>query len=196
MQRDELGRSFLTQISEQLVSFPFDLKILQEAVAEPDLDHSIREMAAGMLLHALSPQEGTSPERYVDDVIWLRIALAQIQRAAAAGSEGAGAFCARFEDVFGTLEADLKLFESYLGPELWGWLNARLQMMSRSSLKGKRASQFIDDEAARDGLYENGLDFQTNYDVTEERVQNRLRRAEQITELLQKRHLEDSKKRG
>lgn len=196
MQRDEHGRSFLTKVSEHLVSFPFDLKILQEAVAEPDLEHSIRELAAGVLLNALSPQEGSGPERYLDDAIWLRLALKQMQAAAQAGNEGAAAFCARFEDVFGTLDGDLKLYEEFLGPELWSWLCARLPTLTRCTLKGKRAVQFVDDEAACDGLYDDGLDFQTNYDVTEEKVHNRLRRPEQIGELLQKRHLEDSKKRG
>jgi hypothetical protein len=196
MQRDEPGRSFLTKISGHLVSFPFDLKILQEAVAEPDLDRGIRELAAGVLLNALSPQEGSGPERYLDDAIWLRLALAQMAAAAQAGNEGAAAFCARFEDVFGTLDSDLKLYETFIGPELWGWLCARLPTLVRCTLKGKRAGQFVDDEAARDELYDNGLDFQTNYDVTDEKVHNRLRRPEQIAELLHKRHLEDSKKRG
>jgi hypothetical protein len=196
MQRDELGRSFLAKVSEHLVSFPFDLKILQEAVAEPDLEHGIRELAAGVLLNALSPQEGSGPERYLDDAIWLRLALSRMVAAAQAGSEGATAFCARFEDVFGTLTSDLKLYEESIGPELWSWLNARLPTLTRCTLKGKRAVQFVEDEAACDDLYDDGLDFQTNYDVTEEKVQNRLRRPEQLTEFLHKRHLEDSKKRG
>lgn len=196
MQRDESGRSFLAKVSEHLVSFPFDLKIMQEALAEPDLEHSIRELAAGVLLNALSPQEGSGPERYLDDAIWLRLALAQMQSVAQAGNEGMAAFCARFEDVFATLAGDLKLYEQFLGPELWSWLNARLPTLTRSTLKGKRAVQFVDDEAACDGLYDDGLDFQTNYDVTDEKVQNRLRRPEQIAELLHKRYLEDSKKRG
>lgn len=196
MQSTELGRNFLTRISEYLVSLPFDLKILQEAVADPDLERSVRETAANVLINALSPQEGASPERYVDDVLLLRLAFAKLQALAASGNEAASTFCARFEDVFEKVPSDLKLFESYLGPELWSWLENRLPALSRCSLKGKRPALYVDDESMWDGLYEDGLEFQTNYDVTEERVQNRLRRPEQLTELLQKRHAEDSRKRG
>ena len=195
MESVELGRNFLTKISEYLVSFPFDLKILQEVVSDGDLDRGVREIAAGVLVNALIPQDGSSPERYVDDVIWLRLALLQLHKSAL-GHEGASSFCARFEDVFASLDSDVQLFEAYLGPELWSWLSGRIGTMNRCILKGKRPPQYLDDESSWDGLYEDGLDFQTNYDVTEEKVQNRLRRPEQLIELLQKRHLEDSKKRG
>ena len=40
-------------------------------------------------------------------------------------------------------------------------------------------TQYVDDEDSWDSLYEDGLDFQTHYDVTEERVQNRPQRPEQ-----------------
>jgi hypothetical protein len=196
MQSTEVGRKFLARVSEYLVSLPFDLKILQEAVADPDLERSAREAAAGVLLNALIPQEGGSPERYVDDALWLRIALGQILKQSEQGNEGASAFSARFEEVFATLKDELKLFEEFLGPELWTWLSGKLASFSRCTLKGKRVAQYVDDETTWDSLYEDGLDFQTNYDVTEEKVQNRLRRPEQLLELLQKRHAEDSKKRG
>ncbi len=59
MQSTEIGREFLTRVSEYLVTFPFDLKILQEAITEPDLERSARELAASVLIGALSPQEGS-----------------------------------------------------------------------------------------------------------------------------------------
>lgn len=195
MQSTELGRNFLTRVSEYLVSFPFDLKILQEAIADPDLEYAVREASAGVLINALSPQEGSSPERYIDDVLWLRMSLGQILKLSQTGSDGATAFCARFEEVFSSIDADLKLFEEYLGSELWTWLGGRLAALSRCTFRGKRPAHYLEDESTWDGLYEDGLDFQTNYDVTEEKVQNRLRRPEQIPEWLQKRHAEDSKKR-
>ena len=76
MQSTEIGRGFLARVSEYLVTFPFDLKILQEAITEPDLERSARELAASVLISSLSPQEGSGPERFVDDVVLLRIALA------------------------------------------------------------------------------------------------------------------------
>jgi hypothetical protein len=195
MQPSELGRNFLARVSECLVSLPFDFKILQEAVAQPELERSVRKAAAGLLVQSLSPQDGPSPERYIDDAIWLRMALGQILAQVEQGSDAAREFCQRFDDVFATVASDLKLFESYLGPGLWSWLGARMTPPVRTLLRGKRADDYVDDEKSWDGLYEDGLDFQTNYDVTDERVQNRLRRPEQIADYLQRRFAEDSRKR-
>jgi hypothetical protein len=195
MQSSELGRNFLARVSDCLVSLPFDFKVLHEAVAEPELERSVRKAAAGVLIHALTPQDGPSPERFVDDVIWLRMALGQILAQVEQGSQPAADFCRRFDDIFASVASDLKLFETYLGPPLWGWLIGRLSPPPRTLLRGKRADDYVDDEKSWDGLYEDGLDFQTNYDVTDERVQNRLRRPEQVSEHLQRRFAEDSRKR-
>src|SRR5439155_951561 len=63
MRPKETEARFLSILSEYLVSLPFDLKILQEAVADPDLDRSAREVAAGAIVHTLLPQEGEGPLR-------------------------------------------------------------------------------------------------------------------------------------
>jgi hypothetical protein len=189
----EKAKLFLSKVGEYLVSLPFDLKILQEAVAETELPRETRELAAAVLVNALNPQEGASPERYLDDLLWLRLTLAEIARSSAAVDSG---FPARFDDVFRALPTDLALFEQVLGRELWGWLQGRLPTMSRLSLKGKRPAQYVDDESTWDALYEDGLDFQTHYDVTEERVQNRLRSAKQVLEYLQRRCSDDAKKKS
>ncbi len=193
MQSTEIGREFLTRVSEYLVTFPFDLKILQEAITEPDLERSARELAASVLIGSLSPQEGSGPERFVDDVVLLRIALSRIAKE---GGEEAAGFCTRFGEVYSKLDDDLRIFEQSLGPELWSWLSARPGSLSRLPLKGKRASQYVDDPSSWDQLYEDGVDFQTNYDVTESQIQNKLRRPEQLIEILQRRHAEDIKKRS
>ncbi|HNN97277.1 MAG TPA: hypothetical protein PKI03_33640 [Pseudomonadota bacterium] len=189
----EKGKLFLSKVGEYLVSLPFDLKILQEAVADPELPRDLRELAATVLINALSPQEGPSPERYLDDLIWLRLVLTQIAASHGAAESG---FCARFEEVFRVLPSDLALFEQVLGRELWGWLHGKLATLNRIPLKGRRPAQYVDDESSWDSLYEDGLEFQTHYDVTEERVQNRLRNPKQIIEYLQRRFADDSKKRS
>ena len=147
MQSTELGRNFLARVSEYLVSLPFDLKILQEAVADPDLERSVRETAANVLINSLSPQEGPSPERYVDDVLFLRLAFSKLLELANSGSEAAVTFCARFEDVFERVPADVQLFERYLGAELWTWLGNRLTTLSRSALSARTGSPQADTAA-------------------------------------------------
>jgi hypothetical protein len=187
----EAERPFLEKVSEYLLSLPFDLKILQEAVTDPDLERAAREEAAGTIVHTLLPQEGESPGRYVDDVLLVRAALSRV---IADGGEGSKAFRERFSEVYGTLDQDLKLFEEHLG-ELWPWLCGKVQAFGKLGFKGKKPSQYVDDEEAASFLYEQGLEFQTNYPVNEEQVRNRLRRAEQIVELLNRRRAEEAKKK-
>lgn len=192
MDAKEVGSKFLARVCEYLVSLPFDLKILQEAVSDPDLERKARETAAGVLVHVLSRHEGAGPERYLEDVLLLRIAL---RRVAAEGGDGAAAFTGRFADVYGTLEDDLQLFERFLGRELWAWLFARSGSFGRLLWKGKRPDAYVDDQEALDDLYEDGLTFQTNYDLTDAQVGNKLRRPEPLLDLLTRRHAEDLKKR-
>jgi hypothetical protein len=188
----EAERPFLEKVSEYLLSLPFDLKILQEAVTDPDLDRNAREIAAGAILHTLSPQEGEpGPLRFVDDVLIVRAAL---HRVVAAGADGAQAFRDRFGEVYGKLDDDLKIFQEALG-ELWPWLTAKLATFPKLVYKGKKPSQYVDDEEAASFLYEEGLEFQTNYNVNEEQVRNKLRRPEQIYEVLNRRRAEEAKKK-
>ena len=71
MSEQEAERAFLERVSEYLLSLPFDLKILQEAVTDPDLDKSVRLVAASTIVHTILPQEGEpGPLRYVDDVLF------------------------------------------------------------------------------------------------------------------------------
>jgi hypothetical protein len=183
MNATELGRKFVAKVQEYLVSLPFDLKVLQEAVVDTDLDHGVRELCAAVLLNAHGPQEGALPDPYIDDVLFLRVALEAIARDE---SEGARKFRERYAEVFEGLVSDVALFKQSIGAELWTWVEGRARALTRLSFKGKRPVLFVDDEASGEALYEDGLDFQTNYKVTEERVQNKLRRPESIVEVLQK----------
>lgn len=191
MSAKETERQFLSKISDYLVSLPFDLKVLQEAVSDPDLDRPVRELAAGAVMHTLAPQEGEqSLLKYADDVLLVRAALKQV---ADSGGEGASAFRDRFAEVYATLDEDIDLFERHLG-DTWRWLTSKVSGFGRQVYKGKRASHYIDDDDALAFLYEEGLEFQTNYSVTEEQVRNKLRRAEQVVEMLNRRRAEEAKK--
>lgn len=192
MDAKEVGRALLAKTCEYLVSLPYDVKALQEAVSAPDLEKGARELAAGAVIYALHhSQEGSGHERFFDSVFLVRMAFAEVL---AQGGDGAAVFRERFPDVYERIDEDLGCFETALGPELWAWLGGRLTSSVRLPHKGKRASEYTDDEEALDQLYEDCVDFQTNYSVTEAQLGNRLRRPEQIAEVLQRRHA-DSKKR-
>ncbi|MDB4971419.1 MAG: hypothetical protein JWN44_7108 [Myxococcales bacterium] len=188
----EAERPFLEKVSEYLLSLPFDLKILQEAVSDPELERDAREIAAGTIIHTIAPQEGEGPIRYVDDVLLVRAAL---KRILAEGGEHAKDFATRFDaEVYGKLHDDLAVFESVLG-DLWPWLTGKLESFRKPLYKGKTPSQYVDDDEAASSLYEEGLEFQTNYNVTEDKVRNSVRRIDTILEQLNKRRAEDAKKK-
>jgi hypothetical protein len=189
----EAERPFLEKVTEYLLSLPFDLKILQEAVTDPDLDHSAREIAAGTIIHTISPQEGEGPLRFADDVLLVRAALHHV---VAGGGEGAQAFRDRFaNEVYGKLDEDCEVFRSYLG-ELWPWITGKLHSFGKTVWKGKKPQQYVDDDEAASFLYEEGLEFQTNYNLNEEQVRNKVRRADQILESLNKKRAEEAKKKA
>lgn len=188
----ETERRFLSLLGEYLVSLPFDLKALQEAVADDNLERAAREVAAGAIVHTLMPQEGEGPLRYADDVLFVRAALHEV---AARGGEGTAAFRDRFREIYDRLDEDLALIDAALG-ETWQWLRGKVESFARLSYKGKRAASYVDDDESQSLLYEEGLEFQTNYNVTEEQVKNRLRRADQVVELLAKRRADEAKKKA
>jgi hypothetical protein len=188
----EAERPFLEKVSEYLLSLPFDLKILQEAVTDPDLDRGAREVAAGTIIHTIGPQDGDGPLRFVDDVLLVRAALKKI---VGDGSDAAKDFVTRFDtEVYGKLDDDLAVFDEVLG-DLWPWLNGKLEAFRKTPFKGKTPSQYVDDEDAASSLYDEGLEFQTNYNVTEDKVRNSVRRVDAILEHLNKRRSEDAKKK-
>ena len=55
---DNNERMFLETMSKALVSLPFDLKILLEAVADSDLERGVRELAASTVVHVITPKDG------------------------------------------------------------------------------------------------------------------------------------------
>jgi hypothetical protein len=189
----EAEREFLEKIAEYLLSLPFDLKILQEAVTDPDLDRATREIAAGTIVHTIGPQEGEGPLRFVDDVLLVRAAF---KRVISEGSDGAKAFAERFDtEVYGRLDDDIAIFDEVLG-DLWPWLVGKLEAFRKPPYKGKTPVQYVDDDEAASFLYEEGLEFQTNYNVNEDKVRNSVRRLDPIVEQLNKRRAEEAKKKS
>ena len=79
--------------------------------------------------------------------------------------------------------------------DLWPWLTGKLEGFRKPPYKGKTPSQYVDDDEAATFLYDEGLEFQTNYNVTEDKVRNSVRRVDAILESLNKRRTEDAKKK-
>jgi len=191
----QLERRFLDAVGRHLVSLPFDLKVLYEAMADPDLEREARELAAAAVVYVLSPSDIVVDREkklagYVDDLILLRAAL---QRVADAGGENVAAFLTRFPDEYADLADYLALYAQVLG-DLYPWLTGKLDRFKKLIYKGRKAVDYLDDQEAATFLYDEWLTFQTDYDITEQSLAGRLRKAEPILEALRRSRAEDLKK--
>jgi hypothetical protein len=192
MDKDQ-ERSFLETLARALVSLPFDLKVLLEAVSDPDLEHEVREIAAAAVVYIIAPREGNVDPylRYGEDAVMLRLAA---RRLVDHGGEGAAPFRERFAEEFGRFADELGVLERALGPALMGWLDARWTTLRKAAYARKKISVFVDDQEVGTSLYDDGLKFGTNYPITEKSLAGRLKQAQPLLDHLQKKWEQDKKK--
>lgn len=193
--KDNLGERFLSTLGGCLVSLPYDLKVLFEAMSQEDLDRPARELVTGAIMYMVSPHDAAPPDQphlsFVDDVVLLRLTLRHVLRI---GGDGAKPFAERFPEQFEPLDEDLETFRAYLGHS-FDWLESKIETLPRMVYKGKRVRDYLDDEEAGAFLYEEGLSFSTDYEVDEEAV-GRLKRPEPFRQYLERRMSEDGRRLG
>jgi hypothetical protein len=190
---DNTERMFLDTMSRALVSLPFDLKILLEAVADSDLERGVRELAAGTVVHVITPKDGNveAPLRYAEDVVQLRLALAKI---AANGGEGAPAFRERFAEDYARFDEELKLFRQTLGDDIVDWLDSRWSSLLKAVYVKKKIPMFVDDEEVGTFLYDEGLKFGTLYPITEKSLAGRVKQVQPFVDHLARKRDQDKRK--
>lgn len=188
----DLERRFLETVSQGLVSLPFDLKVLLEAVSDSDLEHGAREIAAAAVVHIINPKDGNvdPPVRHVEDVVLLRLALRKI---AAEGGQDAGAFRQRFAENYQNLDEELKIFRAALGDTV-DWLDSRWGILLKAVYAKKKIATFVDDEEVGTFLYDEGSKFGTNYPISEKSLVGRLKQAQPILDHLLRKRDQDKKK--
>jgi hypothetical protein len=192
MEKD-LERGLLEIFARALVSLPFDLKILLEAVSDPDLDHGAREVAAAAVVYIIAPRDGNVEPylRHSEDVLVLRLALRQILTD---GGEGAPAFRDRFAEDLSRLSQELDLLEGACGKDLVAWLDGRWSVLRKAVYARKKIPMFVDDEEVGTLLYDEGLKFGTNYPISEKTLEGRLKQAQPILDHLHRKWDQDKKK--
>jgi hypothetical protein len=189
----DLERSFLETLARALVSLPFDLKILLEAVSDPDLDREAREIAAAAVVYIIAPRDGNIEPyiRHSEDVLMLRLAQ---RRILTEGGEGAPAFRERFAEDVNRLDEELGLLERACGKDMIAWLDSRWAILRKAVYARKKIPVFVDDEEVGTLLYDEGLKFGTNYPISEKSLEGRLKQAQPILDHLQRKWDQDKKK--
>jgi uncharacterized membrane protein YkvA (DUF1232 family) len=187
-------RQFLATTSEYLVSLPFDLKVLFEAKDDPDLDRKARETACGAILYVLSKPDVAGEKNiigFVDDVVVVRLALKSVSDE---GGEGAQAFRERFSEQYDRLDDVLQTFREFLGADIFNWLAGKIDSLAKLSYRNTRVPAYIDDDEQAEELYEQGLTFQTDYEITDALLRDKFKQTKPVLEHLQKRKQEEAKK--
>jgi hypothetical protein len=189
----DLERSFLDILARGLVSLPFDLKILMEAVSDPDLDREAREIAAATVVSIIAARDGNVEPfvRHSEDVLILRLGLRKVL---ATGGEGAPAFRDRFAEDFSRLNQELDALARIFGQDLTAWLDSRWAGLRKAVYARKKIPMFVDDDEVGTMLYDEGLKFATNYPISEKTLEGRLKQAQPILDHLQRKWDQDKKK--
>ena len=187
---------FVELVRSWLVSLPHDLKIAFDAMDDENLPRPAREIATGAVIYIVSPKDSVSDQKdqvisYADDAVLLRLAL---QKALEKG-EDEKAFRDRFPELFEGLDDNLKLCKSVMG-DLMTWLEQKVPSLRTGNYKGKKIPSYLDDDEAREQLFDDGLVFRTDYPVDEKTIGDKVKKAQTIVEVMKRRKADEMRAKG
>ncbi len=80
--------------------------------------------------------------------------------------------------------------------DLMTWLEGKVPNLATIEYKGKKATKYLDDEALREQLFDDGLVFRTDYPVDEKTIADKLKKATTVTEVMKRRQAEEARAKG
>lgn len=183
---------FVDVVRGWLVSLPHDLKVALEAMDDENLARPMRELAVGAIIYVVSPNDLVQDRNvgvvgYADDAVLLRLALREIS---SKDDEDAQAFRDRFPEVFADIDEGLALCSTVMG-DLMKWLEGKLPTLRNLEYKGKKVKTYLDNDEAREELFEDALVFRTDYPVDEKTIGDKLKKASTVTEAMKRRRSEE-----
>lgn len=190
----ELSGRFVETLRSWLVSLPFDLKILYEASTDENLSRESRELILGAIIYTISPSDLISDRdnfaSYADDCLLLRLAL---RKAVGSDDEDEEFFRSRFPEFFETLDTELGICEQGMG-ELYSWLASKVDSLTKKTHRNKSVKQYFESDDLQEELYEDGLEFRTEYPISEDDIADRFKKPSSVIDLLQRAKVEEDKK--
>jgi uncharacterized membrane protein YkvA (DUF1232 family) len=187
---------FVELVRSWLVSLPHDLKIAFDAMDDENLPRQVREIATGVAIYVVRPNDSMSDKNdvivsYTDDAVLLRLALHK----ALGDGEDEQAFRERFPELFENLEDDLTLIKNVMG-DLMTWLEGKVPALKSIDYKGKKAPVYLDNDEARELLFEDGVVFRTDYPVDEKTIGDKLKKAATIIDVMKRRKADEARAKG
>lgn len=163
---------------------------------DENLPRAAREIAAGAVIYVVSPNDAVSDRSnnivsYADDAVLLRIALDK----ALGKGEDEQAFRERFPELFDNLDDNLKLCKSFMG-DLMAWLESKVATLKSIDYKGKKVATYLDNDEAREQLFDDGLVFRTDYPVDEKTIGDKLKKAATVIDTMKRRKADEARAKG
>ncbi len=188
---------FVELVRSWLVSLPHDLKIAFDAMDDENLPRNARELAVGTIIYIVSPNDAVSDRNdtvvsFTDDAVILRLGLLKVIEL---GEEDGQAFRERYSELFDGISDQLELCGTVMG-DLMTWLSGKMETLPKLDFKGKKIKAYLDDAEAREQLFDDGLEFRTNYPVDEERIGDKLKKASTILDAMRRRKAEEARAKG
>lgn len=182
----ELSGRFVNTMRSWLINLPYDLKILYEASTDENLSRETRELMIGAIIYAISPNDLISDRdnfaSYADDCLLLRVAL---KNGVGSDDEDEEFFRSRFPEFFDSLDEELATCEEALG-ELYTWLASKVDILRTRNYKNKSVKQHFESEDLQEVLYEDGLEFRTEYPISEDDIHDRFKKPSSVIDLLRR----------
>ncbi|HEY5922444.1 MAG TPA: hypothetical protein VIV11_12270 [Kofleriaceae bacterium] len=187
---------FVELMRSWLVSLPHDLKIAFDAMDDENLPRTVREIATGVVIYVVSPNDAISDRNnnivsFADDALLLRLAL---EKALGKG-EDEQAFRQRFPELFENLQDNIDLCKTVLG-DLVSWLESKVTALKSIDYKGKKVPAYLDNDEAREQLFDDGLVFRTDYPVDEKTIGDKLKKAATVIDVMKRRKADEARAKG
>ena len=183
---------FVQVFKSWLVSLPHDLKIAFEAMDDENLSLPDRELACAVVIYIVTKKDikdrNDSVGSFADDALLLRLALRRIVEKK---DEDAQAFKDRFPELFTELAAEVDVCRSQLG-DLMQWLESKVDGFRKLEHRAKKIAAYLDDEEARSELYDDGLAFRTDYPIDDSTINDKLKKASTVTDVIKRRRAEEA----
>jgi uncharacterized membrane protein YkvA (DUF1232 family) len=188
---------FVEMVRGWLVSLPHDLKIAFDAMDDENLPRNARELAVGTIIYIVSPNDFVSDRNdtivsFTDDAVLLRLGLMRVIQL---GAEDGDAFRDRYAELFDGINDQLTLCRQVMG-DLMTWLDGKVESLTKLDYKGKKIKIYLDDNEAREQLFDDGLVFRTDYPVDETTIGDKLKKASTILDVMRRRKMEEARAKG
>lgn len=196
MTTSNVESKFVAMVRGWLVSLPHDLKIAFDAMDDENLPREVRELATGVVIYVISPNDFIADRNdalvsFTDDALLLRLALHK----GIGDSEDEVAFRDRFPELFESLAENLEMCRAVMG-DLMVWLESKIGTLKTIEFKGKKLAKFLDNDEAREQLFEDGLVFRTDYPVDEKTIADKLKKASTVVDVMRRRKVEETRAKG